>query len=240
MKIIAVTQKGPGKAENEDRIVVGKNLIAEGVFQTELSCGIVAVADGVGGNKGGALASHYVAEQLMHLENVSANALAGINERLLAQALSLPGNENMATTLSGLSFCGGTAQLFSIGNTRVYQLRGSKYLKQLTVDDTTLNDLLSMGRITLEDAENFSRKNEITACFGGGKADLFRISCKAGNIWNSAFVITSDGIHDYLSTDQMEEVLSGGGITMETCTCLIAAARNAGSADDASVVLGEI
>ena len=64
MNIIAITQKGPNKAENEDRIILGKNIIAEGTFQTQLANGIIAVADGVGGNNAGAVASHYVAKQL--------------------------------------------------------------------------------------------------------------------------------------------------------------------------------
>lgn len=59
MNIVAITQKGPNKAENEDRIILGKNIIAEGVFQTQLANGIIAVADGVGGNNAGAVASHY-------------------------------------------------------------------------------------------------------------------------------------------------------------------------------------
>ena len=67
MKIIAITQKGPSKTENEDRIIVGKNIIAEGIFQTQLPNGIVAVADGVGGNNAGAVASHYIAKKLSFL-----------------------------------------------------------------------------------------------------------------------------------------------------------------------------
>ena len=45
MNIIAITQKGPNKAENEDRIIVGKNIIAEGILQSQLTNGIIAVAE---------------------------------------------------------------------------------------------------------------------------------------------------------------------------------------------------
>ena len=84
MNIIAVTQKGPSKTENEDRIVVGKNIIANGILQTELSEGVIAIADGVGGNNAGAVASHFVAEKLTALDSVSMNDFSNINVELLS------------------------------------------------------------------------------------------------------------------------------------------------------------
>ena len=45
-------------------------------------------------------------------------------------------------------------------------MQGSKYLKQLTTDDTTLNYLLQPDNFSAEDAASFDRKNEITVCFG--------------------------------------------------------------------------
>ena len=239
MKIIAITQKDPSKAENEDRIIAGKNIIAEGIFQTQLPNGIVAVADGVGGNNAGAVASHYIAKQLSTLNIVSDNELSKINEKLLSLSFKCPDYKNMATTLSGVSFHGGATQVFSIGNTRVYLLQGSKYLKQLTADDTTLNYLLTTGQLSAEEAEAFDRKNEITACFGGGAARFFKIKCSTVDSLPSPFMITSDGIHDYISIDLMEDIIADNGITVSACEAIIAAARKAGSKDDMSIVTGE-
>ena len=240
MKIIAITQKGPNKTENEDRIIIGKNIIADGVFQTQLQNGIVAVADGVGGNNAGAVASHYVAKQLSSLNIISGNELAKINKQLLSLSFEHPTYENMATTLSGVSSHDGDTQVFSIGNTRVYLLQGSKYLKQLTTDDTTLNYLLSTGQLSSEEAGSFDKKNEITACFGGGAAHLFKMKCRTIESLSSPFMITSDGVHDYISIDLMEDIIADNGITISTCEAMITTARNAGSNDDISIVIGEI
>ena len=49
MNVIAVTQKGLNKTENEDRIIVGKTIVADGTLFSEIDNGIIAVADGVGG-----------------------------------------------------------------------------------------------------------------------------------------------------------------------------------------------
>ncbi len=240
MNIIAITQKGPNKAENEDRIILGKNIIAEGIFQTQLTNGIIAVADGVGGNSAGAVASHYVAKQLSTLNTVSEGELAKVNEELLSLSSECSDYENMATTLSGVASFNGVTQVFSIGNTRVYLLQGRKYLKQLTTDDTTLNYLLATGQLSSEEAESFDRKNEITACFGGGSSQLFKIKCTTIESLTSPFMMTSDGIHDYISIDFMEDIVAENGITVAMCEAMISAARSAGSIDDISIVIGEI
>lgn len=146
----------------------------------------------------------------------------------------------MATTLSGVSICQDNNYLFSIGNTRVYLLQSRKYLKQLTTDDTTLNYLLATGQLSAEDAETFERKNEITACFGGGSARLFKNKFSKIDPLTSPLMITSDGIHDYISIDEMEDIIAEHGLTVTACEALVSAARAGGSHDDISVVLGEI
>ena len=53
-------------------------------------------------------------------------------------------------------------------------------------------------------------------------------------------MITSDGIHDYISIDLMEDIIADNGITVSACEAIIATARNAGSKDDISIVMGEL
>lgn len=240
MNIIAITRKGPSKAENEDRIVIGKNLLAEGNIQAAFSSGIVAVADGVGGNNAGAVASHFVAQNLTSIDEASQEVFAKINYDLLQLSETRADYSNMATTLSGICVSGRKTILFSVGNTRVYLLQGGKYLKQLTSDDTTLNYLLATGQLAAEDAESFSRKNEITACFGGGAAHLLKIKCNPVDSLTAPFMMTSDGIHDYLSVDQMEDIIAEYGLSFNACEALVSAARAGGSHDDISVILGEL
>ena len=51
-------------------------------------------------------------------------------------------------------------------------------------------------------------------------------------------MITSDGIHDYLSTDELEDTIDDYGISLQACEKLIELARQNGSKDDASVIMG--
>lgn len=240
MNIVAITRKGINKTENEDRVIIGKNIVADGNFQTTFSSGVVAVADGVGGNNAGAVASHFIAQRLSSINEASQEEFGKINNDLLQLSGTRDDYSNMATTLSGISVYNNKIMLFSVGNTRVYLLQSGKYLKQLTSDDTTLNYLLATGQLTAEDAENFSRKNEITACFGGGDSRLLNIKCTPLDSLASPFIMTSDGIHDYLSVDQMEDIIAEHGLSFKACEALVSSARNCGSFDDVSVILGEM
>lgn len=240
MNVIAVSQRGINKTENEDRIVVGKTIVAEGTHFSEIENGIIAVADGVGGHNAGAIASHFVSNKLCYLKEISVELLREINDELIAISETTEGQKGMATTLSGIYCTEVNPQLFSIGNTRVYLLQSRKYLKQLTTDDTTLNYLLATGQLASEDADSFERKNEITACFGGGSADLFKVKVNYIEPLVAPVMITSDGIHDYLSVDQMEDIIKEYGLSEKACFEMIQMARNNGSLDDASIILGGV
>ena len=130
MKIIAITQKGSNKAENEDRIIIGKSIVAEGNFATEVTNGCIAIADGVGGHLAGGVASHFVANHLAMSKNITVELLAGINTELLELAKSKEEYNGMAATLSGIELSQDHLRLFSIGNTRIYTIQSRKYLKQ--------------------------------------------------------------------------------------------------------------
>lgn len=238
MKIIAVTQKGPQKAENEDRVVVNKTVLSSGVLQTDFTGGTLAVADGVGGNNAGAVASHFVAMKLTSLGEPSEAALTAINQALLEESGKDQGLAGMATTLSAVHFSE-KVSMYHVGNTRVYSLQNGKYLKQLSCDDTKVNYLLATGQLTPEEAENYDKRNVITACMGGGKEEYFQLKISDISEINApAFLMTSDGVHEYISMDEIEDTLDELGFTAAACSKIIEIARANGSVDDASILLG--
>lgn len=239
MKFYASSKKGIGKTENEDRVVIGQSVIAGGSYITEVANGVIAVADGVGGNNAGATASHFVATRLSNTETVDVELLSQINTDLITLSQSSPQFSSMATTLSGVQFANDKALLFHVGNTRVYSLQGGKYLKQLTSDDTTLNYLVSIGQLSSDETDSFEKKNEIIACFGGGISTLFKAKISVVDI-SSPILLTSDGVHDYLNLDEMEDIIDENGISLVACEMMIEAARQNGSMDDASVILGGV
>ena len=238
MKITAITEKGE-HLENEDRVIIGKSILTGGLLITQMDSGILAVADGVGGNRAGAVASDFLAKRLTELKDITIESLSNINRELIGRSSLDPALEGMATTLSGIMISPENIRLFHVGNTRVWFFRNEEYLKQITTDDTTVNYLMALGRLSPEDVDSYDRKSEITACFGAGNERMLNVKISHMDLM-FPLVITSDGIHDYLSLDEMENILSDKTKSVYSrCTDVIIASENAGSMDDKSIIFIE-
>lgn len=239
MKIYAVTQKGPSKAENEDRILVGNTVLSDGQSCTEISAGIIAIADGVGGNNAGAVASHMVCEALAAMDTPTLEALTELNLALLKRSRSDVALRGMATTLSGICFSAEQMPfIFHVGNTRVYSIQAGQYLRQLTEDDTVVQYLVKTGKLTEEEAENYPTRNEITACMGGDRESLFQLKIIPLPEMGRHYLLTSDGVHESLSIDVLEDALGNDKINLESkISEMIDMARQQGSNDDCSVCI---
>ena len=153
-------------------------------------------------------------------------------EALMKYAGETPAERLMGTTFTAIAFCGEFCKVLHIGNTRAYSMCG-KYLKPLTKDHTTYQWYMTAG--LPEKAENCN-KSEITYCFGAGSMRYFQPVVK--EISPSGFVLTSDGIHDFLSADELEElVFAHGDDYMTACRSIAEAALKNGSYDDMSVII---
>ena len=230
MKISAVTRCGSGKNNSEDRILIGGRILCNEEFTGEVSPCVIGIADGVGGNAGGDIAAQFVCERLSQCAP-DMDGFAWVNAALLEFARKTPGKETMASTFSGI-FPGGRA--LHIGNTRIYAVQGG-YLKQITEDMTTYNYLRSLGRF--EEAEHCA-KNEITACFGGGSGSFFMPM--ESDISSGRVLMTSDGVHDHISADIIEDILSRAESDFSACREIVRAAVEHGSEDDISVIIATL
>lgn len=241
MKIYAMTEKGEHN-ENEDRILINDTILSEGTFETECNDKLkICVADGVGGNNAGAVASSFVCENLKNIVPSGKNDLLNINSQLLTKSAENANYNGMATTLSGICINYEKASLFHVGNTRIYVFQGS-YIKQITEDHTSVNWLVKTGKLSKKDAEVYDRRNEINACFGGGNPALINSSVFEENnealLNTKRIVLTSDGVHEYVSIDDMEYVLNNESISpLQACAEIINTAKENGSIDDKSLVI---
>lgn len=242
MKIFVYSQKGNGKNICEDTAMVAGTIISDSYFEMQADqTYTAAIADGVGGNAGGDCASRYVLDKLKDIsvadlsEEYLKQFIKGINKELLHYASLIPGKENMATTLTGIIATSDNFYMFHVGNTRVYGLQGN-YLKQFTEDQTTYQWLLNMGKI--ESAEKCN-KNEITHCLGGGNKQYGgAVFVKENNALNMCkrLLLTSDGIHEYVSIDELEDFVVGE-VSEGTMKLLVNKASKKGSLDDKTVIV---
>lgn len=240
-KIYAMTEKGD-HSENEDRILINDTIISAGTFETKGDGELkICVADGVGGNNAGAVASSFVCESLKSIVLSGKTDLVDINSQLLAKSTENANYSGMATTLSGICINDEKASSFHIGNTRIYVFQGS-YIKQITEDHTSVNWLVKTGKLSKKEARTYDRRNEIIACFGGGNPALINTLVFEENnesLSNAKrIVLTSDGVHEYVSIDELEDILNNENISpLQTCAEIISRARINGSNDDKSIVI---
>lgn len=236
--IYLMTQAGQGKTISEDAVMIGQQIYSNEIETVDFPPnGQIYIADGVGGNNAGEIASNYVLKALSGYANSDIEAIrekmVDVNQKLLAASKEDNKLLNMATTLSGVHIKDGVITIIHVGNTRIYAVQGH-YLKQLTSDHTVYNWLKSTGRS--EEAEECN-KNEITSCFGGGNEKLLNKLCiKTINAANT-LLLTSDGIHEYVSIDDLEDIMNSNIPNIEKCKAFRDAALSAGSLDDMTAVL---
>jgi len=236
------SEHGRTKTASDDSALIGHQIINDDVgvieFQTP---GWICLCDGVGGNAGGQEASLFVTEALskthvpQSVEEVKA-LFIDINNRLLAQAQNTADHKMMATTATALFLSDESVYLAHIGNTRLYTKRGA-FIQQLTVDQTTYQWLLDHGNVAAAEACN---RSEITGAMGGGKPDLIT-SIAVEQLFErkipSTILLTSDGIHEYLSQDEIEDILEADESMLSRAKMLCDSALDKGSDDDRSVII---
>ena len=243
MKITVGVKIGEGKIECDDTALVGDSIINNAFYSAEVTPPIlVCAADGVGGNAGGKEASLFITKELsaVNFYNKSKDeivlSIKDINSRLIKYAKDNPGLLNMATTMTAIWIDEeNSSYLIHVGNTRAYELRGT-YLKQLTTDHTMYQWLKNHGQ---DEAAEGSNKNEIIACFGGGKEELID-SLMVEEVFTNglpkSLIITSDGIHENVSIDDIEECLKDSTDDETVIHTLMELAKNSGTKDDMTVM----
>ncbi|RGU90151.1 serine/threonine-protein phosphatase [Clostridium sp. AF15-17LB] len=243
IKVSAIVSVGRDKAICEDAALVGSQVICDKEFICELefpSC--ICIADGVGGNIGGDMASRYV------LNCISGNSpnkldrktlteyIEKINKSLLSFASHQGIVSQMATTLTGLFVDRDSYWYVQSGNTRMYAMQG-KYLKQITKDQTTYQWLMETGNT---EAAIVCNKNEITGCLGGG-TEKYSTKLVVDETFKHylphTILLTSDGIHEYVETDILEKILQSSIEDIDIARNIVSKALDMGSGDDRTVVI---
>lgn len=224
----ARTTRGRRK-ENQDSVLVGA--LPSGQW-------IAALADGMGGHKGGAEASRTaLAELRKHLSKgdsiQSAIAAANRSINVLADRLAMHG---MGTTLVGILVEGDHFTAFNVGDSRAYRLDDSG-VSQITRDHSFAAEAAESGTSTIEDARRY--KNALTRAIGGEErveADVFgpfRVP------EDGAVILCSDGVYRFVDDPLLAKITRSTPSPAEAAGGIVDVALARGSDDNASVVIVE-
>lgn len=242
MFVTVGVKAGTKKFECDDTAIVNDIVINDDFYACEIKdLKIIAVADGVGGNAGGKEASSFVADRLSNIDFKNyadgiQEQLISLNAALIDYASSKQDRKQMATTLTAIVSVEEKHFLIHIGNTRMYVGQGS-YLKQFTQDHTAYQWLVTHGQ---NEAAETCNKNQIFACLGGGDHNLanpIEVREVFENGRPNCIILTSDGVHEHMNIDRLEELIFNKIADEEIINEIISEAEGNGSEDDKTIII---
>jgi serine/threonine protein phosphatase PrpC len=224
----AATHVGKVRQQNEDSYVVATRR------------GLWAVADGMGGHAAGEIASRTVVDELaaVAVPATAAELLASCELHLISanSRLKKLGDERGAligTTVAVLLIFAGDYACVWSGDSRIYRLRRHR-IEQISVDHTEVQELVSEGRLTAEEARAWPRRNVITRAIG--VSDDPELEIRGGALEpGDTFVICSDGLTAHVEDKEILAVASHHP-PQKACDLLVDLTLDRGAVDNVTVV----
>ena len=221
------TDVGRLRKNNQDAVILGN--------------GLAGVADGMGGHKGGEIASAGLRDGLLRetkdclpdAEKLQ-QAVSAANRELWEQQekdISLSG---MGTTLTVIWPDEKEMIIGQVGDSRAYLLRNDELI-QVTEDHSMVADMVRKGVLTEEQAACHPMRNYITRAVGTEETiavDITTHDRKQGDRW----LICSDGMYGMVSKDELCRLMKTGDLE-ETAEHMLRAALEGGGKDNISLVL---
>jgi serine/threonine protein phosphatase PrpC len=246
---------GRSRSHNEDALIIAD--VASGTlcrgeaprarFQVGQHGVLLAVSDGMGGEKAGEVASAVVVEALARAmvgtrpdappDARIADAVQEANREVL-RAAQQPGREGMGATLTAVFVqargAGATAFIAEVGDSRAYLLRSGR-ITQLTKDQSYVQLLLDAGAVDEKGAADSPLHNVILQAMGHkrridvalGKLELRRRDC---------LLLCSDGLTNAVKDDEISGILLGSPDLDRACAHLVDLANERGGRDNITVL----
>ena len=230
------TDTGNVRPQNEDAYVASDRLFA--------------VADGMGGHNAGEVASALATTLLVERANGQTltpewfvNAITAINRTIHESAAESTERRGMGTTICALALVnpqGETTEpqqvaLANVGDSRIYLWRAGTF-RQLSVDHSYVQELVTEGLITEEEARVHPRRNIVTRALGIDDrvaVDSWLIPLFAGD----RFILCSDGLVDEVPTADIAALAAQQREPQMIADALVALAKRNGGRDNITVVV---
>jgi serine/threonine protein phosphatase PrpC len=251
------TAVGQVRDHNEDNFVVanlgtGQIRPRDQVCEDEVSPrGVIfAVCDGMGGAAAGEVASQMAVDILVEamrrggapknrdaLARRLVSAVEEAGRRIFDAAQKERSRRGMGTTSTVAVLVDKVMFLAEVGDSRAYLLRAGQ-LKQLTKDQSLVNQLIEAGHLTEDEAEAFEHSNIILQALGTSETvqvDLTFVELRKGD----RLMMCSDGLSGLVGSDTLRSTLDQVKDPAECSAKLIEYAETAGGHDNITVVVAD-
>ena len=200
---------------------------------------LYAVADGMGGHKGGDVASSLALETVEAMFRVGGGTLAdqvreanrAVHERSVADQRV----RGMGTTLTAVTIEGSDARFVHVGDSRAYVLRAGD-LRQVTSDHTLVARMVKAGEISREEAAVHPHRNVVTKVIGT-EATVVVDEHTVPLLDGDRLLLCSDGLTGMVAEDQIQAILEAEPDPQRAADRMVKAANRAGGIDNITVLV---
>jgi protein phosphatase len=240
-KAVSATDIGRIRNKNEDRVTFYEPKDAN-LLQSKGYLGIVA--DGIGGNNCGEVASQMAIDLVpsnyyksaSSIETSLQKAFKQANEEILKRANMVEGHLGMGTTCTTIVLQNDDLYLAHLGDSRAY-LVNEKQITRLSRDDSFVQQLLDEGLISEKQAKNHPKRNIITKSLGSEKniqPDVKHFKSVMGE--EDLIFLCTDGLHEYVNDEEIRTILMNQEMKVASET-LVELANERGGHDNISLLI---
>lgn len=243
MQFWGITDLGCVRTQNQD---------AYKMEELDKNSALCVVCDGMGGAKSGNIASALAADVFAQnirdswrpnmtvdeMEELLYSTVKMVNFTVYDQAQQFADFAGMGTTLVAVLVIGKQAAVVNVGDSRCYHLRQDG-IRQITVDHSLVQMMVSRGELTPEQAKKYPGKNMITRAVGTEstvQCDLFRLDLEKGD----GLLLCSDGLTNLLDDQEILFEFIHGTQRQDCCRQLLEVAKNRGAPDNVTCALLQV
>lgn len=242
MKAKAMSDIGKVRRENQDSFVVSEEAFP-----------FYMVADGMGGHKGGAVASKeavsLVSEHLQkyltpdltgaEVEGILYQSVVKANESVFEKSQNIEEYNGMGTTLTVAVTVPEERKIYfaHIGDSRAY-IMDKERIFQVTKDHSLVQELIKNGEITEEEAQEHPKRNVIIRALGteeNAKPDVFSVDFSFEE--ESYLLLCTDGLSNSVDPQEMKKMVNENTNIEKACLQLIETANERGGQDNITVLI---
>ncbi|MBI4387360.1 MAG: Stp1/IreP family PP2C-type Ser/Thr phosphatase [Elusimicrobia bacterium] len=231
----------------------------EDSFAIDSELGLLVVADGMGGHNSGEIASRLATETILDFgRKVLGGAVTGApgssagagsfrvrqmeyivqmaNTVIFEKAQSSAQNRGMGTTIVAALVHGGTVAVAHVGDSRLYVFRKGE-LQLLTEDHSLVMEQLRRGLLNPEEAQRSELQNVLIRALGTESRVVVDIQ-EHPLLAQDVLLLCTDGLTKMVADERIARALSETPELPAACDRLVDMAREAGGADNVTVIAG--
>lgn len=233
----AATDIGRVRQSQQDSILVDGDKVLFGV------------ADGMGGHRGGEVASHVAVETVQAAFDQArldalVHAVEAANDAVVRRADGDPDLRGMGTTLCAMALVHEEDEdriaIVNVGDSRFYLLKhNGTVVEQISEDHSLVETLVRQGQLSEDDAVNHPHRNILTRALGIDShvmVDRWELLPFTGD----RYLMCSDGLFNEVDEPRIAEVLRTVEDPTAAAEQLVAMANDGGGRDNISVVVVDV